>query len=178
MSTKNVDVGGALTLVADYIRMHHIDWLVMNGGFVGTNIAAYELNKFKGKETVRTFNFNCDVNATDTVLKADERHIGHIMLVGKTVCHDIRNTQSGIWNGNEYRELFSKYHVKEEKRLHDMLACHEGITYINGEDTFCEYDTVKPYNEGLCRTMTKWGNTKTRTTPYREVLAAVGYKKS
>lgn len=55
MSTKNVDVGGALTLVADYIRMHHIDWLVMNGGFVGTNIAAYELNKFKGKETVRTF---------------------------------------------------------------------------------------------------------------------------
>lgn len=116
MSTKNVDVGGALTLVADYIRMHHIDWLVMNGGFVGTNIAAYELNKFKGKETVRTFNFNCDVNATDTVLKADERHIGHIMLVGKTVCHDIRNTQSGIWNGDKYRELFSKYHVKEEKK--------------------------------------------------------------
>lgn len=45
MSTKNVNVGGALTLVADYIRMHHIDWLVMNGGFVGTNIAAYELNR-------------------------------------------------------------------------------------------------------------------------------------
>lgn len=59
-----------------------------------------------------------------------------------------------------------------------MLACHEGITYINGEDAFCEYDTVKPYNEGLCGTMTKWGSTKTRTTPYREVLAAVAYKKS
>lgn len=175
---KYVFVGGALTLVADYIRMHHIDWLVMNGGFVGTNIATYELDKFKGKETVRTFNFNCDVNAADVVLKADERHIGHIMLVGKNVCHDIRNTRSGIWNGDEYRELFNEYHVKDEKRLHDMLACHEGIAYINGEDAFCEYDTVKPYNEGLCGTMTKWGSTKTRTTPYREVLAAVAYKKS
>lgn len=175
---KYVFVGGALTLVADYIRMHHIDWLVMNGGFVGANIAAYELDKFKGKQTVRTFNFNCDVNAADAVLKADERHIGYIMLVGKNVCHDIRNTRSGIWNGDEYRELFSEYHVKDEKRLHDMLACHEGIAYINGEDTFCKYETVKPYNEGLCGTMTKWGSTKTRATPYREVLAAVGYKKS
>ena len=100
------------------------------------------------------------------------------MFVGKNVCHDIKNAQSGIWNGDEYKELFSKYHVKEEKRLHDMLACHEGIAYINGEDTFCEYDTVKPYSEGLCGTKTKWGSTKTRTTPYREVLAAVGYKKS
>lgn len=118
------------------------------------------------------------MNAADAVLKTDERHIGYIILVGKNVCHDIRNTQSGIWNGDEYKELFSKYHVKEEKRLHDMLACHEGIAYINGEDTFCEYDTVKPYSEGLCGTMTKWGSTKTRTTPYREVLAAVGYKKS
>lgn len=68
--------------------------------------------------------------------------------------------------------------ISEVKRLHDMLACHEGIAYINGEDTFCKYETVKPYNEGLCGTMTKWGSTKTRATPYREVLAAVGYKKS
>ena len=41
---KYVFVGGALTLVADYIKMHHIDWLVMNGSFVGFNIAAYELD--------------------------------------------------------------------------------------------------------------------------------------
>lgn len=41
------------------------------------------------------------------------------MFVGKNVCHDIKNAQSGIWNGDEYKELFSKYHVKEEKRLHD-----------------------------------------------------------
>ena len=40
MSTKNVDVGGALTLVADYIRMHHIDWLVMNGGFVESSFGS------------------------------------------------------------------------------------------------------------------------------------------
>lgn len=47
---KCVFVGGALTLVADYIKMHHIDWLVMNGGFVGTNVASFELDKFKGKQ--------------------------------------------------------------------------------------------------------------------------------
>ena len=82
---KYVFVGGALTLVADYIRMHHVDWLVMNGGFVGTNIAAYELDKFKGKQAVRTFNFNCDVNAADAVLKADERHIGYIACWQKRV---------------------------------------------------------------------------------------------
>lgn len=99
------------------------------------------------------------------------------MLVGKNVCHDIRNAQSGIWNGDEYKELFSKYHVKEEKRLHDMLACHEGIAYINGEDTFCEYDTVKPYNEGLCGTMTKWGSTKPRlVTKSHEIKSLEFYR--
>lgn len=44
---KYVFVGGALTLVADYIKMHHIDWLVMNGGFykivaIGTNTETEE----------------------------------------------------------------------------------------------------------------------------------------
>lgn len=87
------------------------------------------------------------MNAADAVLKADERHIGHIMFVGKNVCHDIKNAQSGIWNGDEYKELFSKYHVKEEKRLHDMLACHEGIAYINGEDTFI---ILLWWNNGKC----------------------------
>lgn len=61
------------------------------------------------------------MNAADAVLKADKRHIGYIMLVGKNVCHDIRNTRSGIWNGNEYKKLFSRYHVKEEKRLHEVM---------------------------------------------------------
>lgn len=172
---KYVFVGGALTLVADYIKMNHIDWLVMNGGFVGTNLAKHELDKFKGKETVRTFNFNCDVKATDTVLRSDVKHIGHVLLIGKNVCHDIRNTRKGIWKDDEYKALLDTYHVKEEKRLHDMLACHEGIAYIDGGHRFCEYDSMKPYNEGLCGTMTKWGSTKIKESPYRFVNAAVGF---
>ena len=95
---KYVFVGGALTAVAGYIRMHHVDWLVMNGGFVGANIATFELDKFKGKNTVRTFNFNCDVVAADTVLKTDEKHISHIVLVGKTsaMTSEIRKMVSGV----------------------------------------------------------------------------------
>ena len=173
---KYVIVGGALTLVADYIKMHHIDWLVMNGGFVGTNVASFELDKFKGKETVRTFNFNCDVNATDYVLKAGKERISNIVLVGKNVCHDFRNTRVGIWSDDKYKELFDIYDVKDKKRQHDMLACLEGLAFLNNSTKYCKYEVVKPFNTGLKGTYTQWGSTKTRETPYREVLAAIEYE--
>lgn len=173
---KYVFVGGALTAVAGYIRMHHVDWLVMNGGFVGANIATFELDKFKGKNTVRTFNFNCDVVAADTVLKTDEKHISHIVLVGKNVCHDVRNTKNGLWSGEKYKKLFDEYRVKDEKRQHDLLACHEGLAFLRGTNAICEYEMVRPYNTGLNGKLTQWGSTKTMETPYREVLAAVGYQ--
>lgn len=172
---KYVFVGGALTIVADYIKMHHIEWLVMNGGFVGSNIASVELEKFKGKETVRTFNFNCNVAATNVVLKADERHISHVVLVGKNVCHDIRNTRIGIWNDPKYQPLFDKYHIKAEKRQHDLLACHDGLAFLRETPKLCVYEDVRPYNEGLNGNMTKWGSTKTKSTPYRMVKAAVSF---
>lgn len=76
-----VFVGGSLTVIADYIKTHTINTLVMNGGFVGCNIATDVLPKFKDKETIRTFNFNSDVHATDEVLRS--HRIGHIILVGK-----------------------------------------------------------------------------------------------
>lgn len=148
----------------------------MNGGFVGANIATFELDKFKGKNTVRTFNFNCDVAAADKVLKADEKHISHIVLVGKNVCHDVRNTRNGIWNSEKYKKLFDEYRVKDEDCLHDLLACYEGLTFLQGTSKICEYETVRPYNTGLRGRMTQWGSTKTMETPYREVLAAVGYR--
>lgn len=84
--------------VAEHIRMHKIDWLAVNGGFVRANIATFELDKFKGKNAFCTFNLNYDVAASDAVLRADEEHISHIVLVGKNVCHDARNTEmaSGV----------------------------------------------------------------------------------
>ena len=36
--TKIVFVGGALKQVAEYVKNNKLDWLVMNGGFVGHNI--------------------------------------------------------------------------------------------------------------------------------------------
>ena len=174
---NTVFVGGALTLVAQYIKIRPINLLVMNGGFVGCNIVRpeQELKKLKGKETVRTYNFNCDVEATDQVLRSTEQQIGQIVLVGKNVCHDSRNTRTGVWKGPNYKEIFDMYNVKDLKRQHDMLACHEGLSFALGSERFCEYEKVHPFNTRLNGKYTKWGSTKNSDTPYREVLTAVGY---
>lgn len=172
---RYVFVGGALTIVADYLKMHHIDWLVMNGGFVGSNIASYELDKFQGKEVVRTFNFNCDVKAADYVLRSTDRQLSHVVLVGKNVCHDIRNTRSGIWSDKKYERLFDTYRVKDKKRQHDLLACHEGLAFLNDSEKYCNYEIVRPFNTGLNGKFTQWGSTKTEKSPYREVLAATEF---
>lgn len=172
---RYVFVGGALTIVADYLKMHHIDWLVMNGGFVGSNIASYELDKSQGKEVVRTFNFNCDVKATDYVLRSTDRQLSHVVLVGKNVCHDIRNTRSGIWSDKKYERLFDTYRVKDKKRQHDLLACHEGLAFLNDSEKYCNYEIVRPFNTGLNGKFTQWGSTKTEKSPYREVLAATEF---
>lgn len=99
-----------------------------------------------------------------------------MVLVGKNVCHDIRNTRVGIWSDKKYKELFDTYEVKDKKRQHDMLACHEGLAFLNNSTKYCKYEVVKPYNTGLKGTYTQWGSTKTRETPYREVLAAIEYE--
>ena len=152
----------------------------MNGGFVGDNIIPKEdrLEKFDGKKTIQTFNFNCDVVSTDKVLKCSTDKIGKIILVGKNVCHSKENTPKGIWNYKEYDYLFKKYKVRENKCLHDMLMCHEGLCLLNliDEEPYCEFKEVYPYNEGLNGKMTKWGSKKNNNnTPYRKVSAAVRY---
>ncbi len=52
----------------------------MNGGFVGDNIVPKKdrLDKFDGKKTIRTFNFNCDIQSTDKILKSSAEKIGKI----------------------------------------------------------------------------------------------------
>ena len=172
--------GGALTALSKFLENHKISTLVMNGGFVGDNIIPKEdrLEKFDGKKTISTFNFNCDVVSTDKVLKSSTEKIGKIILVGKNVCHSKKNTPSGIWNYKEYDYLFKKYKVRENKCLHDMLMCHEGLCLLNliDEKPYCEFEEVYPYNEGLNGKRTKWGSKKNNdNTPYRKVSAAVRY---
>lgn len=170
---KYVFVGGALTEVSRYLINHKIECLVMNGGFVGCNIMKNPLDKFKNKQVVRTFNFNCDIDATDIVLKS--KNIENIILVGKNVCHDKRNTLTGIWSSE--RTILNKYHSKEDKRQHDMLACREGLILLGllEEKSYLEYKFVYPYNTGLKGNMTEWGSTFGKS-PYRAVLAAINWR--
>ena len=172
-NAKDIFVGGALTEVARYALTHKIDTLVMmNGGFVGCNIVEDPLEKFKGKETIRTFNFNCDVKATDSVLR--NPNIGQIILVGKNVCHHMGNTGDFLWMDEQ--KLLDQYHVKSGKRLHDLLACREGLVYLGllEEPHYLKYETVYPYHNGLQGNQTRWGS-KRLPTGYRSVLAAVDW---
>ena len=106
--TNIVFCGGALTNLSKFIENHKISILVMNGGFVGDNIVPKKdrLDKFDGKKTIRTFNFNCDIQSTDKILKSSTEKIGKIILVGKNVCHSELNTPYNIWNYKEYNYLF------------------------------------------------------------------------
>lgn len=170
---KYVFVGGALTELARYLINHKVECLVMNGGFVGSNIVKNPLDKFKDKQVIRTFNFNCDVNAADSVLKS--RNIENIILVGKNVCHSEKNTLLGIWS-NE-KEMLEKYKAKPGKRQHDMLACREGLILLGmlNEKPYLEYKIVRPYNTGLSGRNTEWGSTFGKS-PYRSVLVAVDWR--
>lgn len=182
--TETIFVGGALTAVAKYISIHKgVKTLVMNGGFVGSNIVppCDRLEKFKNKEFVRTFNFNMDVKSTDIVLRSTKEQIETIILVGKNVCHSDRNTKLGLWKSGIARQILDEYHVKDEKKQHDMLACHEGLVFTSmiHEKPICAYENVYPVTEkGLNGNMTQWGSTLNRTvTPYRMVMSAVGFRK-
>ena len=113
------------------------------------------------------------------VLRSSKEKIGEIILVGKNVCHSLKNTSDGIWNFEEYNYLFSKHRIKKRKCLHDLLMCHEGLSLLNliDEELFCEFESVYPYNEGLNGEETKWGSKRRKDgTPYRKVLSAIKYK--
>ena len=148
-------IGGAFTKVAEYLEVNNVHSIVANGGFVGSNIVKLsdQLDKFKGKKFVRTFNFNIDVESTVKVLNS--LNVVSISLIGKNVCHSEKNTINGIWKNHEF---LKKYHLKDIKRLHDLLMCREGINLIDGEPTLLDYRTVTPINEGLKGNMTKWGS--------------------
>lgn len=89
-NTKYIVVGGALTIVAEYLRNNTIDYLFIQGGVVGNNIIEPKdsLPKFKNKTFMRTFNFNKDVISTDQVLKSSS--VKQIYLIGKNVVTAIR----------------------------------------------------------------------------------------
>lgn len=183
LGTEVIFCGGALTSVAKFIESGNtLDALVMNGGFVGYNIIKPEeqLLKFKLKEFVKTYNFNLDIESTKKVLSTSENEISEIILVGKHLCHHGKNTVAGLWDSLFFKELQREYKFDNGKRLHDVLACHEGLSLLNiiPDSTYCEYNNLQPMN-----IMDKWGSTfdelpysKEGIDIYRECKVAVCYK--
>lgn len=171
-NTEYVFVGGALTYLSKFIQNHKIKVLCMNGGFVGCNIVKNPLKKFQDKKFCRTFNFNMDIQATQKIFKS--KNIDEIMLVGKNVCHNIKNTKLGIWKDEKILKEFS---IKNEKRMHDLLACYEGLVeynFIEGEK-YCIYKNLYPCNSGINGIYTQWGASEEKTE-YRICKMAVDYK--
>lgn len=98
VGTSVVFCGGALTKVAEYLKSgNSLDLLVVNGGFAGDNLVPRinRLQKFSGKNTVRTFNFNLDIEAADYVLTYGD--IKKIVMVSKNVCHSELNTLEHLY---------------------------------------------------------------------------------
>jgi hypothetical protein len=92
--TNFVFCGGKLTILAEFLENHKINILLMNCGFVGDNIVkkSDRFEKFDWKKTIRRFNFNFDVISTDKILKTSNEKIDKIILVGKNVCHNLKDT--------------------------------------------------------------------------------------
>ena len=171
--TDIIILGGGFKLLSEYIKDNYLGVLIANGGFVGKNLNPNPLEKFKNKTEIRTFNFNIDVNSTDKVLKS--KNIGKIYLIGKNVCHDIKNTRLNIWKNES--ELLDIYNVNETKRLHDVLAAKEGLILegIINEKSLINYKEVYPYNLGLNGNMTLWGS-KLEKTDYHKTISAINWK--
>lgn len=173
--TSVIFCGGALRNVLSYVKKHPIDLFVMNGGFAGHNVVktSDELQKFKNKTTVRTYNFNLDISATHKFLSLSENQVRKTILVGKNVCHSFRNTVDDLWKDTIFGINFE---IPKGKRLHDVLACHEGLAFLNNDNSqLCNYKELYPFNEGLDGPYTKWGSSSSPNA-YRKCFVAVGYK--
>lgn len=153
--TDIIFCGGGLTKVANYVINNKLKLLVANGGYVGSNIVPkeFQIKKFRGKEKVRTYNFNLDVTSAKLVLNS--KHIKQVILVSKNVCHNMMNTQTILHNDN----FIKKYKLDNRKRLHDLLMVKEGINYLEFKDAICYYIQVRPVFEARSPdNMTLWGS--------------------
>lgn len=166
---KIIFVGGALTILNNELKFKNlnIDYLIMNGGFVGSNIISdnYILNKFKNMKFTRTYNFNLDVDSTIEILSSGK--ISNIYLIGKNVCHSPINTIKGIWENND---VVKKYNLKNKKCLHDLLMVSEGLKIITNQETFLHYEGTEINNNGLNGKYTEWGSELSLTSNIKSAL--------
>lgn len=125
--------------------------MTMQGGFLPYSLNPFPLEaenileKFVGKNSVPTFNFNGDAISTLTIL---ERNCKERRIVGKNVCHTVVCTKTQINNfkpHNEPSKLFLEFleihlNKKEGKAMHDpiAIACHHDPSigkWVKGKPT-------------------------------------------
>jgi len=166
--TKIIFCGGALTKIADFVKTNEIDLLVANGGFAGSNVVAEPLEKFRGKNKIRTYNFNMDILATLEVINSP--NINETILVSKNVCHSAENVIGKIHTD----EFLKNHELSDTKRLHDLLMVKEGVNYLNNNEMICEYLNVNPIIEPRYPdNMSLWGS---EPNPTSKIKISIKYK--
>ena len=148
--------GAAVTNIANFIKKNPeimINTWIAQGGFAGCNIVPenYILNKFKGLEICRTFNFCQDINSADLLLNSN--NILEKRLISKNVCHGVtydkkmheylepyKNKSKGLNLIYTAMEVYLK-NKPSGKMFHDPLAA---CTMINND--ICEFKEVEIYH--------------------------------
>lgn len=117
-----------------------LDLLIVQGGYADSNVVEpkYELNKFKDKHEVRTYNFNLDIDSALYVLQKPYYRIKEFYLVSKNVCHSKANTKDNLHKD----EFLDKYDLKKNTLLHDLLAAKECVNILTIQGLLCDYKRV------------------------------------
>jgi pyrimidine-specific ribonucleoside hydrolase len=128
--------------------------MVIQGGFAGDSIVPpeYRLEKFAGKETCPTFNFNANINAAKAVLAS--KVFKKRFLVSKNVCHglaydedlhkyvgEFKNNYPGLSLIHQGMGIYLKKKPKG-KLFHDPLAACVAIN-----QNICEFKQVEIYRQ-------------------------------
>lgn len=147
----NILTGAGLSNIASYLKRYKddvIENMFIQGGFAGSNIVAIEdqLKKFEGKESIRTFNFCCDIPSAMTVLNSNRVKTRH--LVSKNVCHGtaydsslhdkITNVKKGISLQRIYDGMDMYLVRKKKKMLHDPLMA---LSFLN--PNICNFEEIE-----------------------------------
>lgn len=151
--------GAALTnphrMFTKYSNIKIEEW-VAQGGFAGDNIVPKELRleKFDGKITCPTYNFNGDPKAALALLDLAGTRIKRVQLVSKNVCHGVLYDKEFHAKVEPYKDKtpglrliyigMSRYLRKKKraKAFHDPLAA---CTAVN--QSICDWNMVSIYRE-------------------------------
>lgn len=162
--------GGPLKNLHQFLKTYPdmvVQHLVAQGGFAGDSLVTPEnrLQKFAGRETCPTFNFNGDPQGA--LLALESKNILKRTLVSKNVCHGIvydqafheafaihKNGKAGMKMIYKTMEAYLQRHPKG-KMLHDPLAA---CVMMNPKE-ICAFEEVEVY-----RSKGEWGSRRAVNT--------------